>query len=315
MNLLSIEYFVTIAEYKSFTRASDHLFVSQQALSEHIKKLEEELGCPLFKRGRSLILTPAGEIFLEGSKKMLEARDQMLFDISQLTQVSSDQITIAVATFDTPPFLSDLLFDFQTAYPQYRFSIVKRLVWDISTHMEDINIYISYLPLNNDLENYILKEDELCVAINKNLIEKTYGEEWPAVESALLEDKQLSHLSALPFVLLYDKHGYLSQDLDIVFSYYNLDPIAGFKSENADLNFSMCLNGLGAFIGAMDMVKRKLRDSSRDLRDSIVLYPIDSGPMRVALAFAYPKGHTLTLIEKRFIETARHTLARTEEYL
>ena len=42
MNLRSLEYFLIAAEELNFTRASERLFITQQALSSHIKRLEEE---------------------------------------------------------------------------------------------------------------------------------------------------------------------------------------------------------------------------------------------------------------------------------
>lgn len=50
MNLKSIEYFLAAAEEMNITRAAERLFISQQALSSHLKRLEEEYGVPLFER-------------------------------------------------------------------------------------------------------------------------------------------------------------------------------------------------------------------------------------------------------------------------
>ena len=84
MNFLNLEYFIIIAEERSFSRASERLYISQQSLSEHIKKLEASLGVTLFIRGRTLALTEAGECFLQGAKEILATRDQMLRNISSL---------------------------------------------------------------------------------------------------------------------------------------------------------------------------------------------------------------------------------------
>ena len=54
MNMLSIQYFLAIVEEGNISAAARKLFISQQTLSEHVKKLEDELGTPLFKRGRQI---------------------------------------------------------------------------------------------------------------------------------------------------------------------------------------------------------------------------------------------------------------------
>lgn len=313
MNFLTLEYFIAIAEEKSFTRASKRLFTSQQSLSEHIKKLEAELDVTLFKRGgRTLTLTEAGECLFRGATSILACRDQMLGEINSLSEKSQHQLTIAVATFDTPPFLSNLLLEFANRYPQYKITIVKRLVRDIHIRMANVNLYFSFMPLNDNLEHCYLMEDQLAIAVHSNLIQNTFGDQWPYVEEKLLVTRNLSLLAELPFILLYDKEGYLSQDLEYIFNQYHLTPAVGFKSENGDLNFSMCLASAGVLIAPMDFLKRKLRGYSDAIKQSLYLYPIDSKGLKVALALSYEKGKVLSPIEKQFIELTRDHLARTK---
>lgn len=69
MNFLNIKYFIAIAEEQNISAAARKLYVSQQSLSEHLKKLETEIGAPLFIRGNTITLTVAGECFLDGAKE------------------------------------------------------------------------------------------------------------------------------------------------------------------------------------------------------------------------------------------------------
>ena len=78
MHLTSLRYFVTIAEYLNFTKASERLFISQPTLSRQMMDLEAELGCPLFIRvRRGLLLTEEGEILLKEAKKILQLCDEL----------------------------------------------------------------------------------------------------------------------------------------------------------------------------------------------------------------------------------------------
>ena len=63
MNLLNLEYFLIAAEELNFTRAAKRLHIAQQSLSNHIAKLEDHFGTPLFDRNPPMSLTPAGACF------------------------------------------------------------------------------------------------------------------------------------------------------------------------------------------------------------------------------------------------------------
>lgn len=80
MELRQLAYFVEVARLKNFTKAAERLRIAQPALSQQIKKLEQELGIKLFKRtGRGITLTEAGEQFFIGAEKTL-AEAQMAKD-------------------------------------------------------------------------------------------------------------------------------------------------------------------------------------------------------------------------------------------
>ena len=64
MNFLNFEYMLTIARVGTIRGAAEALYISPQALSEHLKKLELEIGTPLFQRTKPLTLTEAGRQFL-----------------------------------------------------------------------------------------------------------------------------------------------------------------------------------------------------------------------------------------------------------
>lgn len=76
MNLDHLRYFVKLAEVRHYTRAAEHLCISQPSLSHAINQLESELGVPLFERtGRNTTLTRFGEEFLECAQRSLGALD------------------------------------------------------------------------------------------------------------------------------------------------------------------------------------------------------------------------------------------------
>ncbi|MCD8115916.1 MAG: LysR family transcriptional regulator [Oscillospiraceae bacterium] len=81
MNFLTLRYFQAVAQERSFKGAAGRLGLSQQTLSEHIRRLEEELGADLFSRTRPLTLTEAGERLMLGAEEILSAKSRLDWDI------------------------------------------------------------------------------------------------------------------------------------------------------------------------------------------------------------------------------------------
>ena len=78
MLLRQMRYFMEVVDRGSFTQAAEACFISQSAISQQIKALEEELGAQLLLReGRRFSLTPAGEYFYRQGKVVLEELDRV----------------------------------------------------------------------------------------------------------------------------------------------------------------------------------------------------------------------------------------------
>ncbi len=314
MNFLNIKYFIAIAEEESISAAARKLFVSQQSLSEHLKKLENEIGVPLFNRETPLSLTVAGECFFEGGKELLSAYERMLSNIDNVTTKRRSKITIGISTYDVPPFLPDLLIRFSEKYPQYDVSVVKRLHTDISHNMLGVDLYISYLPLDEDLEHVILIDhDPYQVIFHKTLAEKIYGDHWPALEEELRITRDLSLLKEMPFLVLKDRQGQLARDLNSIFRQYQFTPKVGFLSENGDLNAEMCLKGAGCLLVPKDFMNRRFYSLASRTPDDLLHYPIEITGFEPKLAICYEKGKHLHTAEICFLKEARALFAEAKD--
>lgn len=87
MNFQQLKYALTLAQEKSFTKASEKLYITQPTLSFQIKALEDELNTPLFIRNRKGIqLTYEGELFIEFANETLQKFDKCQTKMEQLDQ-------------------------------------------------------------------------------------------------------------------------------------------------------------------------------------------------------------------------------------
>jgi DNA-binding transcriptional LysR family regulator len=98
LELRLLRYFVIVAEELHFGNAAARLYISQPALSQQIKGLEEQVGLPLFVRGsRGVTLTPAGEALLAEARELLDRSDRLGESVEQLRRGASGTLKVGVA--------------------------------------------------------------------------------------------------------------------------------------------------------------------------------------------------------------------------
>ncbi len=310
MNFQNIEYFLAVVEYGNFTKAAQSLYISQQSLSENIHRLEEEIGTPLLNRGRTLTLTPAGECFVSGGRKILSTQDKMLREIAAVSNTSRSKIVIGVEPFDLPPFLPEVLSRFAKAYPEYDVTINP----PHSPDTADLT-FCSGEPEKSLEVISLIPKDPYVLVVSRSFAAQTFGSDWAAVEKALIRDRSVSGLEKLPFLLLYqNKH--LHPALEELFQKAGFTPAEAFQSEDAGLLCSLCSAGDGALIAPLDYCKRKFGAKMAEpgtsrgapaASDLLCCYPLD-GIAPVSLTLTYPKGKHLNQAEKRFADTVKKVL-------
>jgi DNA-binding transcriptional LysR family regulator len=117
MELRQLQYFVSVAEQRNFTRAAELLHVAQPSLSQQIRALEREIGAALFERtSRSVRLTAAGESLLPHARRALAAVDDARHEIAEQAAAPSGVVrlgmTPTVAIHLLPAWLASFIHRF-----------------------------------------------------------------------------------------------------------------------------------------------------------------------------------------------------------
>jgi DNA-binding transcriptional LysR family regulator len=95
MELYQLEYFLEAARQRNFTRAAARLHLAQAALSEQMRKLEDELGTPLFNRGRrETVLTAAGETLRLHAEELIDRAGAARRAVQDLASLRGGRLTI-----------------------------------------------------------------------------------------------------------------------------------------------------------------------------------------------------------------------------
>ena len=120
--------FYTVAKNKHMTKASEELFISQPAISQSIKKLEEQLGGTLFLRSnKGMELTEEGKMFYEYVKGALELINNAENEFTAFKNLSKGEIKIGCSTTLTKLILIDTLKEFHNEYPNININITNNL--------------------------------------------------------------------------------------------------------------------------------------------------------------------------------------------
>ncbi|RID81593.1 LysR family transcriptional regulator [Peribacillus asahii] len=118
MDIKWIKTFIVAAQYENFRQASEELFVTQPAITKHIKRLEEQLNSQLFERvGKHVTLTAAGHRFLPYAREILAQYEQGLDEFEAWKQGYKRKLSIATAPQIASSVLPSLLRSFMNQYP------------------------------------------------------------------------------------------------------------------------------------------------------------------------------------------------------
>lgn len=154
MNLKDMKYFLTVCDRKSITSAADFLYISPQALSKDMQKLEKEIGAPLLIRSNNGVhVTPYGEIFYSCAQKMLEDYTDMQTEIQSLVSQNHGILKMASAfgilRYLTPEFVNT----FTEQNPDIHLEYMEFPDLYVSDNVKNGNCDIGLVP-------YITKDDD-----------------------------------------------------------------------------------------------------------------------------------------------------------
>ena len=128
VNLELYRIFYVVAKHKHMTKASEELHISQPAISQSIKKLEEQLDGTLFLRSnKGMELTEEGKMFYEYVKGALELIDNAEKEFTSFKDLSKGEINIGCSTTLTKLILIDAIEKFHKDYPNIDINITNDL--------------------------------------------------------------------------------------------------------------------------------------------------------------------------------------------
>jgi DNA-binding transcriptional LysR family regulator len=162
MDLAHLEVFLAVAREGRFSRAAEKLRRTQSAVSQSIRKLEHELGEPLFDRSsHEGLLTDAGRVLQGYAERLLNLRGDAHDALKELRHLHQGRLAIAANEF-TALYLLPVLAEFRRLHPMVRImvhrSLGSHIPDDVLRHNSELGV-LTYDPQERQLHSVVVYLD------------------------------------------------------------------------------------------------------------------------------------------------------------
>ncbi|MBI2833335.1 MAG: LysR family transcriptional regulator [Acidobacteria bacterium] len=167
MDIHQLEHFLAVVDEGTFTRAAGKMCRTQPAVSQSIKKLEDELGTALFERDtHDLTLTDAGKHLVGYARRMIQLRDEAVRSVGELRELSAG--TLAIASHETAALylLPGPLRKYAQQFPEVRVGVSRSPLDEIPRRVLDREVDLGFVtedPGTPDLASLQMYSDELVL--------------------------------------------------------------------------------------------------------------------------------------------------------
>lgn len=173
MLLKQMKYFIAVVKYHSFTEAAEQCYISQSAISQQIKALENDIGVSLIKRNnRQFTLTPAGEYFYRHGSELLDEIEQFKKETIRRGEDQELSLKIGYLRCYGAQELQHAIVEFSRLYPEVSISIMNGTheeLYDL-LRFHDVDLVISdqRRAFHQDYFNYELIYSDCFIEISSH---------------------------------------------------------------------------------------------------------------------------------------------------
>jgi DNA-binding transcriptional LysR family regulator len=267
----------TLYKEKNITKAAQHLYISQPALTNRLQQLEKEFGVKIVNRGRRGVqFTPQGEYLAKSAHEMLLNIQKIKENVLNMEEKVAGTLRLGVSTFFTDYILPNLLKLFKERYPTIEFKVTTGFSSHIANliYNQDVHIGIVKGDFNWKDHKHLLFEETICIASKEKI--------------------DIHNLPNLPRID-YHTDSLLKNSIDNWWSeHFTQPPLVSIEVDKVDTCKKMVVNGLGYAIlpnmilnDVNDVYKTDITtiDGNPIVRKTWMFYHKDSLELNIVKAF------------------------------
>lgn len=302
MNFESIYYFTELAKTLNMNETGEKLYISQQTLSNHIKRLEDYYGTKFFFRKPKLMLTPIGEEYLAYAERLLTNESDMINKIRDLESESIGKLILGASSPRADMFIPSIIEKFTEEFPQVGLVLHEKQSKDLEAmcleNKLDLAISIDENYQNENLKSHLLLDEKLYLCVSDRLLKK-HVRNLKTLKKKSIEKVDLKDFSKLPF-LLYTQDNRIRSLINESFKAADVRPNDYIETGYSRIALSICNKAIAAvFISQMN-IKRWMEEFD----DDVNIFPLYSGdePVTLGIYAIKNKDRYITKYAKRFVE-------------
>lgn len=200
----SLYCFIIAAEEMNFTKAAEKLFMTQQALSSHIRKLEQQYNTVLFERRPQLRLTTAGHHLLSYAKNTIQNERSLLMNLQDDKSLEKVRLMIGISSLRSKSFIPQILSDYREIWPNVIPSFIRASNFNCDSLLRSgrISLYFGMEKFDEHFgEEVALIPDKIYFVVGRKLLEQVLHEDWKGFLERSAEGLNLEDASKLPIIL------------------------------------------------------------------------------------------------------------------
>jgi DNA-binding transcriptional LysR family regulator len=293
MDIRSVRYFLAVAEERSFRRAAERVGVSQPAISQGIRLLEDDLGTRLFDRVSSRTsLTPDGQLFLEPARRVVAEFDGLRGHLDRSRGVVRGRLEIGTTDVASIYVLPKVYRRFRRKYPEAELSVHVEGTESLIRQLRERTIEIAIVTLavgdrEADVpEQFVadpLFHEELSVIVSRN---------HPLADRRRIE---LADLADTPF-LSFKEGSVTRQGVDAVFGESDVFPRVAMEMSSPEAIKKLVEVGVGASVLPAQSVRAEVRSGA------LVVLPVPGARLTRVLGVVCARGRTPSPGAAAFLE-------------
>ncbi|PKQ61861.1 LysR family transcriptional regulator [Labilibaculum filiforme] len=159
------EVFIAVAENLNFSKAAEELFISQPAVTKHIKELESKLNTALFERkGNKVYLTKSGKLVYGSLKKIKQQYRDLEYELGKLNEAFIGSLRIGASSTISQYLIPSVIASFHKRYPKIKLDLFNGNSFEMEEKLLDNEIDLALVEnetSNSNIKYMDFLEDEI----------------------------------------------------------------------------------------------------------------------------------------------------------